>query len=142
MASSQSSSSVINCDEIESPSCWCGLKSPLKISHTYKNPGRKFYACPKYYTLEPRCQFFIWEDIFQSVVRENVNKTRENELRKRKDALLLREYEAQIEKDKLVEREQMLNKQEGELGRRIVENRIGRIFLCLFWIVSLVIVWF
>ncbi|KAG2712309.1 hypothetical protein I3760_04G119500 [Carya illinoinensis] len=94
------------------------------------------------YLGEPRCQFFIWEDIFQSVVRENVNKTRENELRKREDALLLREYEAQKEKDRLLDREHMVNKQEGELGRRILENRIGRILLCIFWILSLVKSWF
>ncbi|XP_035546480.1 exocyst complex component SEC3A-like isoform X3 [Juglans regia] len=52
---------------------------------------------------ETRCQFFIWADILQSVVSEK-NLTRENEIRKREDALLLREYESQKEKDKLIER--------------------------------------
>ncbi|KAG6664229.1 uncharacterized protein At4g04775-like [Carya illinoinensis] len=138
MASSQSSSCVLNDLELDSPSCWCGLKAPLKISRTHKNPNRKFYACPNFQTGQTRCQFFVWEDILQSVLRETANKTRENELRLREDAVLLREYEAQQEKDKLRERETLLKNQEDELGRRMASNRIGRILLCMCWIVSLV----
>ncbi|XP_035548408.1 uncharacterized protein LOC118349049 [Juglans regia] len=143
MASSQASSCVVNDIEMESPSCWCGLKAPLKISHTHKNPGRKFYACPTYGTGETRCQFFIWADILQSVISEKYL-TRENEIRKREDALLLREYEAQKKEDKLLEREKTLQKQDDDLHKRIVENRVVRILLCLYWIVSVVIVfgWF
>ncbi|XP_035540228.1 uncharacterized protein LOC108999766 [Juglans regia] len=139
MASIQSSSCVVNDLEIESPSCWCGLKAPLKISYTHNNPGRKFYACPNYHTGERKCKFFIWADILQSVLSEK-NLTRDNDLRKREDAVLLREYEAKKEKDKLIDREQMLKKHEDELRRRIVENRVVRILLCLYWFVSLVIV--
>ncbi|KAF5462587.1 hypothetical protein F2P56_018578 [Juglans regia] len=137
MASSQSSC-VVDELQIEAPTCWCGLKAPLKTSHTKKNPGRKFYACPKYNTGEEMCQFFIWADILQ-LVEEKI-RTRENAARKREDDLLLREYEVQKTKDKLVERENVLYKQEKKIGKQLVENRCARICLCIYWVLSIVII--
>lgn len=62
IASSQSSSCVVNALEMESPSCWYGLKVPLKFSHTNKNPKRKFYACPNYNMIInlPYFLYFFW----------------------------------------------------------------------------------
>ncbi|KAG6687272.1 hypothetical protein I3842_11G062900 [Carya illinoinensis] len=70
MESSQSSSCVVDALQMESPTCWCGLKAPLKASHTSKHPGRKFYACSKYNMGEAKYQFFIWADILQRVERK------------------------------------------------------------------------
>ncbi|MED6199118.1 hypothetical protein PIB30_072933 [Stylosanthes scabra] len=35
--------------------CHCGLKAPLKVSHSYANPGREYYSCPAM-----RCKWFKW----------------------------------------------------------------------------------
>ncbi|MED6219670.1 hypothetical protein PIB30_037896 [Stylosanthes scabra] len=35
--------------------CHCGLKAPLKVSHSYANPGREYYSCPT-----RRCKWFKW----------------------------------------------------------------------------------
>ncbi|KAG6683096.1 hypothetical protein I3842_13G175400 [Carya illinoinensis] len=81
---------------MESPTCWCSLKAPLKTSRTNKNPGRKFYACPKYNMGEAKCQFFIWVFILQLV--EDKIRSRENVVRKKEDDILLHEYEVQKKK--------------------------------------------
>ncbi|MED6225977.1 hypothetical protein PIB30_098781 [Stylosanthes scabra] len=35
--------------------CHCGLKAPLKVSHSYANSGREYYSCPA-----RRCKWFKW----------------------------------------------------------------------------------
>ncbi|MED6153508.1 hypothetical protein PIB30_102617 [Stylosanthes scabra] len=35
--------------------CHCGLKAPLKVSHSYANLGREYYCCPA-----RRCKWFKW----------------------------------------------------------------------------------
>ncbi|XP_059663406.1 disease resistance protein Roq1-like [Cornus florida] len=40
--------------------CKCGVKSPLKVSYTQRNPGRWFYGCANYRT--GSCGFLRWED--------------------------------------------------------------------------------
>ncbi|KAG6645617.1 uncharacterized protein LOC122303613 [Carya illinoinensis] len=128
MASSQSSSFSNDCP-LESPSCWCGLKTRLKTSHTKSNPGRSFFACPKYDMGDTRCGFFIWTDIF-NLLDQNL-RTRENKVWNMWDDVLLREYEVQKREDQVRERERMLKKNQ-------------RILLWLYWVVVIVIVlaWF
>ncbi|KAG6708655.1 hypothetical protein I3842_06G092300 [Carya illinoinensis] len=77
MASSQSSC-LSNDDWVESPTCWCGLKTSVKTSHTKSNPGRRFYACPKYDMGDVRCEFFVWTDIFY-LLDQNI-RNRENKV--------------------------------------------------------------
>ncbi|KAG6683694.1 hypothetical protein I3842_12G026500 [Carya illinoinensis] len=69
MSPSQSSS-FLNDFIMESPTCWCGLKTPQKTSYTSKNPGRRFFACPDYHTGEVRCEFFVWANILH-LLEEN-----------------------------------------------------------------------
>ncbi|CAL1366973.1 unnamed protein product [Linum trigynum] len=54
----------------EEVKCGCGLRAARKISHTTKNPNRKFFGCPKYgsKTSEP-CDFFQWYDIRVAVFK-------------------------------------------------------------------------
>ncbi|XP_042978846.1 uncharacterized protein LOC122309427 [Carya illinoinensis] len=139
-----SASSCVVDDDFESPTCWCGLKAPLKTSQTNKNPGRKYYACPKYKynTGEANCQFFIWADIFQLL--ESQKRTRDNAVRKRKDDVLLREYEVEEKEDKLIERERVLDNQEEKIMRMVLQYRCARISLCMYWVIPIVIIfgWF
>ncbi|KAF5468393.1 hypothetical protein F2P56_012545 [Juglans regia] len=74
---------------------------PLQMVH---KKGRKHIESNVALTLELIRKLITKNSSPQSVVFEK-NLTRENEIRKREDALLLREYEAQKEKDKLIERE-------------------------------------
>ncbi|KAG6683041.1 hypothetical protein I3842_13G172600 [Carya illinoinensis] len=83
---------------MESPTCWCGLKTTLKTSHTSKNLGRRFFACPKYDTRDARCEFFIWMDIYH-LLDENI-RTRENKVWKMWDDVVMQEYEVRKEKRK------------------------------------------
>ncbi|KAG6705952.1 hypothetical protein I3842_07G203200 [Carya illinoinensis] len=125
-----SASSCIDNDFLESPICWCGLKAPLKTSQTNKNLERKFYACPKYKynTREAKRQFFIWADILQLV--EERTRTRENAVQKREDDVLLCEYKRVCVLDKLEE----------EMQNLVIWNKRARISLCLYWVISIVII--
>ncbi|XP_042988595.1 uncharacterized protein LOC122316123 [Carya illinoinensis] len=115
MASTQSSSSVVDEFVLETPSCWCGLKAPLKTSHTTKNPGRKFFACPNYKTLETRkCEFFIWADIFH-LVEENIRR-RESQVWNMLDDVLVHEKEVRKKEDKVRKKE---DKVRGFVGKII-----------------------
>ncbi|KAG6679068.1 hypothetical protein I3842_14G112700 [Carya illinoinensis] len=135
-----SASSCVDDDFLESPTCWCGLKAPLKTSQTNKNLGRKFYACPKYKynTGEAKCQFFIWADILQLV--EERTRARENAVRKREDDVLLCEYKVEQKEDKLFERVCVLDKLEEEMQNLVVWNRRARTSLYLYWVISIVII--
>ncbi|KAF5480172.1 hypothetical protein F2P56_000938 [Juglans regia] len=128
MASSQSSASF-NDNVIESPTCWCGLKTPLKTSYTKKNPGRRFFACPKYNTGDAMCDFLVWPDIFQ-LVEKNIL-LRENKVSKTWDDVLKREHAVRKREDKVREMAKTLRKEKRKL-------------LCLYWVVTFVIVfaWF
>ncbi|KAF5472382.1 hypothetical protein F2P56_009104 [Juglans regia] len=128
MASSQSSD-LVNDDIIESPTCWCGLKTPIKTSYTKKNPGRRFFACPKYNTGDAMCEFFVWVDIFK-LIEENIL-TREIKARQTLDIVLKREYAVRKREDKVREMAKKLKKEKRKL-------------LCLYWIVAFVVLlaWF
>nr|XP_043613573.1 uncharacterized protein LOC122585513 isoform X1 [Erigeron canadensis] len=39
--------------------CWCGKQAILRTSWTDRNPGRRFYACPKEGS---KCRFIGWHD--------------------------------------------------------------------------------
>ncbi|KAI3701432.1 hypothetical protein L6452_26498 [Arctium lappa] len=39
--------------------CHCGLFATIRTSWTTKNPGRRFYGCPRKVS---RCDFFSWYD--------------------------------------------------------------------------------
>ncbi|KAH7833398.1 hypothetical protein Vadar_005956 [Vaccinium darrowii] len=41
--------------------CGCGIKSPLRVSKSEQNWGRRFYGCVNYKT-KLYCGFFVWED--------------------------------------------------------------------------------
>ncbi|KAF5481923.1 hypothetical protein F2P56_002534 [Juglans regia] len=128
MASSQSSS-LVNDFVMEAPTCWCGLKTPLKMSYIKKNPGRRFFACPKYNTGDVRCDFFVWADIFQ-LLEENIL-SREDKAWKTWDDILKREYAVSKREEKMREMTKNLKKEKQKL-------------LCLYWVVTFVIVfaWF
>ncbi|KAG6724169.1 hypothetical protein I3842_03G244600 [Carya illinoinensis] len=93
---------------------------------------------PKIQHGEAKCQFFIWADILQLV--EDKIRSRENAVRKKEDDVLLHEYEVQQKEDKLEEKENVLYKQEEKIRKQIVENRCARIFLCMYWVLSIVII--
>ncbi|GER41644.1 GRF zinc finger containing protein [Striga asiatica] len=64
MSSSRGSSSwnsEINGAPMEM-TCRCGDKVYLKTSWTQNNPGRRYWACPKYGQKFGFCGFFIWYD--------------------------------------------------------------------------------
>ncbi|XP_041013231.1 uncharacterized protein LOC121256484 [Juglans microcarpa x Juglans regia] len=128
MASSQSSS-LDNDFVMESPTCWCGLKTPLKTSYTKKNPGRRFFACPKYNTEDARCEFFVWADIFQLLVENMLLK--QNSRRNTWDDVLCREYAVRKREEKVREIAKNLKKEKRKL-------------FCLYWIITFVILfaWF
>ncbi|KAG6678958.1 hypothetical protein I3842_14G107500 [Carya illinoinensis] len=128
MASSQSSSSFGDF-VMESPTCWCGLKTQLKTSRTKSNPFRKFFACPKYDTGDARCEFFVWTDIYL-LLDQNI-RTRETKVWTMWDEVLLQECQVQKREEKVNERERSLKKS-------------NRTLLCLYWILTAVIIiaWF
>ncbi|KAG7986794.1 hypothetical protein I3843_03G099600 [Carya illinoinensis] len=129
MSASQSSS-LLNDFVLESPTCWCGLKTPLKTSHTSKNPGRRFFACRNYKTGEARCEFFVWADILH-LLEENF-RAREYKARTITwNDVLQREYAVRKREDKVRESAKNLKKQKRKL-------------LLLYWILTFVIVfiWF
>ncbi|KAF5476426.1 hypothetical protein F2P56_008141 [Juglans regia] len=112
MTSSQSSS-LDNDFVMESPTCWCGLKTPLKTSYTKKNPGMRFFAYPKYNTGDARCKFFVWADIFQLLV-ENIL-LKENKAWKTWDDVLRREYAVRKREEKVREIAKNLKKEKRKL---------------------------
>ncbi|XP_042943413.1 uncharacterized protein LOC122277491 [Carya illinoinensis] len=128
MASSHSSS-VVNDSQIESPTCWCGLKTTLNMSHMKKNPRRRFFACPNYNTGNVMCEFFVWADILY-LLEENF-RARKNKASKMWDDVLHREYDIRKREDKV---------------RKIVKNlkKEKRKLLFLYWVMTFVIVfaWF
>ncbi|XP_042971165.1 uncharacterized protein LOC122303451 [Carya illinoinensis] len=129
MSASQSSS-VVNDFRMESPTCWCGLKTQLKTSHMSKNPGRRFFACPNYKTGDARCEFFVWADILH-LLDENF-RARENKATSfLLNDVLQREYAVRKREDKVREMAKNLKKQKRKL-------------LILYWILTFVIVfiWF
>lgn len=42
--------------------CDCDLAAVLRVSSTKKNPGRRFYVCPKPRDEHTRCGYFVWWD--------------------------------------------------------------------------------
>jgi hypothetical protein len=42
--------------------CDCGMAAVLRVSSTKKNPGRRFYVCPKPRDEKTRCEYFVWGD--------------------------------------------------------------------------------
>ncbi|KAF8047165.1 hypothetical protein N665_0192s0006 [Sinapis alba] len=40
--------------------CFCGLEANIRQAWTDKNPGRRFYGCPRYKV--NGCKFFAWFD--------------------------------------------------------------------------------
>ncbi|KAG6700937.1 hypothetical protein I3842_08G138300 [Carya illinoinensis] len=128
MPSSQSSS-LVNDFVLESPTCWCDLKTHLKTSHTRKNPGRRYFACPNYNTENAKCEFFVWADMLH-LLEENF-RARANKAPKTWDDVLHHEYNVQKMEDKVRERVKNL---------KIQERRL----LCLYWVLTFVtvFVWF
>ncbi|KAG7996467.1 hypothetical protein I3843_01G160900 [Carya illinoinensis] len=115
---------------MESPTCWCGLKTPLKTSHTSKNFGMRFFACPNYKTGEARCDFFGWADILH-LLEQNF-RARENKATSISwNDVLEREYAVRKWEDKVREIAKNLKKQKRKL-------------LYFYWILTFVIVfiWF
>ncbi|CDY20424.1 BnaC02g23920D [Brassica napus] len=41
--------------------CFCGLPATVAQAWTDKNPGRRFYGCPRY-KLGDHCKYFSWYD--------------------------------------------------------------------------------
>ncbi|XP_042944448.1 uncharacterized protein LOC122315064 [Carya illinoinensis] len=128
MAPSESSS-IVNDFVMESPTCWCGLKTPLKTSHTKKNPGRRFFACPNYNTGDARCEFFVWLDIL-TLLEENF-RVRENKASCCWEDVLQRDYDVRKREEKVRDAVKNLKKQKQKL-------------LMMYWVLTFVVVfaWF
>ncbi|KAG2299073.1 hypothetical protein Bca52824_035545 [Brassica carinata] len=79
--------------------CFCGLEANITQAWTDKNPGRRFYGCPRYKELNG-CKFFSWfdeEDVRDEIREETrvIEQLKETiaELRSNLENTIVRKFE-------------------------------------------------
>ncbi|KAJ1387288.1 Zinc finger, GRF-type [Sesbania bispinosa] len=104
-ASSGSSSILSSPINDSSQLCRCGVPCKVMVSHTEKNPGRRFLGCGNYDGSPSHCDFFSWYDppttkhcskVMSGLMRKNENLI--VELKSHKEQLLVLQQKLEIEK--------------------------------------------